>query len=125
MLCELNSTIAEELNVPLDGAVSLVRGKVVFAILVVDRIDWDEFRAVIDRSVAGPDVVVLDALFRGDPELVILGVPVSIVVFEDALELEELTVMIGKDAGFVEFEKTGNAWCCTGNVRASGWVPTR
>jgi hypothetical protein len=39
VLCGLGSIIAEEFDLPLDGAVSLVREKVVFAILVVGRID--------------------------------------------------------------------------------------
>lgn len=41
---------------------------------------------------------------RSDAELVILGVPASIVVFNKATELEGLAVVIGMVAGFVEFE---------------------
>jgi len=41
---------------------------------------------------------------RSDTELVILGVPASIVVFNKATGLEGLAVVIGMVAGFVEFE---------------------
>jgi hypothetical protein len=104
VLCELDRTVAEEFDVLLDGAESPVPEIVVFVILVVERIDWDEFRAVLDRSVTGPNVVALEALLCSDTELVILGVPASIVVFNKATELEGLAVVIGIVAGFVEFE---------------------
>jgi hypothetical protein len=103
VLCELDRMVAE-FDVLLDGAESPVPEIVVFVILVVERIDWDEFRAVLDRSVTGPNVVALEALLRSDAELVILGVPASIVVFNKATELEGLAVVIGMVAGFVEFE---------------------
>lgn len=80
-----------------------------FAILVVDRIDWEELRAVINRSVAGPELVALDVLLCSDIELIVFGETASIVVFEEAVELEELAVVTGMgagfDAGIVEFER--------------------
>jgi hypothetical protein len=100
----LNSMIMEKFDSPLDGIVIPVPEVVAFAIRVVDMIDWDEFRIIIDRSVTRPGVVALDVLFRRDTELVILEVPVTIVVLlEDTVELEGLVGVIRVAAGFIEF----------------------
>jgi hypothetical protein len=50
---ELDSTVTE-FDVPLDGAVTPVPRTVVFAILVVETIDREEFRAVIEFGLSEP-----------------------------------------------------------------------
>jgi hypothetical protein len=57
---ELNSTIEEEFDESLDGAANPVPRIVVFAILVVEEIDREEFRAVVEFGFFEP---LLDTVF--------------------------------------------------------------
>jgi hypothetical protein len=117
--CELDSATTEEFDVSLDRAVAPVSNVVVFAILVVDMIDWEELRAVIDRSVAGPELVALDVLLCSETELMDFGGPLNIVVLETGMELEKLAFVAVMDAGSVEFERLATV----GAVPATPWPP--